>query len=160
MSWLWIVLSWGVTMIIAVPSGRIATKNVSPSPINAVTPFAERHLGRYGEFFPFGSTVSAEGQIAMLAADPGAGERPKSQLVLDALYAGARSGAANLRAVAVVADVRLARGGDAVRVELEHKEGTVLVVLLPYSRTRRGLKKTITFGQMTVSAGHQRVWDG
>jgi hypothetical protein len=92
--------------------------------------------------------------------DPGAGERPKSQLVLDALYAGARSGAANLRAVAVVADVRLARGGDAVRVELEHKEGTVLVVLLPYSRTRRGLKKTITFGQMTVSAGHQRVWDG
>lgn len=128
--------------------------------VNAVVPFAEEQLGQYGEFFPFGSTVSAEGQVAMLAADPGAGERPKSQLVLDALYAGARSGAANLRAVAVVADVRLARGGDAVRVELEHREGTALVVVLPYSRTRRGLKRTITFGQMTVSAGQQRVWHG
>jgi hypothetical protein len=126
--------------------------------LSTVVPIAELRLGRYGEFFPFGAIVSPEGQIGMLAADPDAGERPASQLVLDDLYAGVRSNADSFRAVAIVADVRVAGGGDAVRVELEHKEGAALVVVLPYGWARKGLKKAVIFGQMTASAGHRRVW--
>ena len=45
-------------------------------------------LTKNGQFFPFGVTVSDEGDIAMAAADPGLGERPDSTAVLDGLYSG------------------------------------------------------------------------
>jgi hypothetical protein len=57
--------------------------------------------------------------------------------------------------VAFVADVP-ANGSDAIRVELEHQEGVALVVLLPYVRSR--FKKSLTFGQMSVSQGQPQVW--
>jgi hypothetical protein len=126
--------------------------------LDAVLPFAEQQLERHGEFFPYGSTVSVEGQIAFVAADPGVGELPESHVLLDALYEAARSSADDVRAVAFVADVRLAGGSDAVRVQLEHKDGPVLVVLLPYSQAGAGLGDTITFGPMSVSTGHGVVW--
>lgn len=122
---------------------------------NAVLPFAEQTLGRHGEFLPFGAAVDTDGPIGMLAADPGLGEQPPSQQVLDSLYAGARQQAEMRRAVAFVADVRTG-GGDAVRVELEHREGTALVILLPYSRSR--FTKKVTIGQMSVSLGERRIW--
>ncbi|HEY2313107.1 MAG TPA: hypothetical protein VGH96_05805 [Streptosporangiaceae bacterium] len=122
---------------------------------NAVLPLAEQHLARYGEFFPFGAALSADGQVKILGGDPGQGERPQSQAVLDVLYQGAREDGSAHRAAAFVADV-LAEGVDAVRVELEHREGNVLTILVPYSRSR--LKRAITFGQMRVSAGQARVW--
>jgi len=55
-------------------------------------------------------------------------------------------------------DVRVA-GGDAVRVEAEHRDGGphALVVVAPYRR--EGLvKKTVTYGSMAVSEGVRRVW--
>jgi hypothetical protein len=56
---------------------------------------------------------------------------------------------------AVFADVR-ANGADAVRVELEHQEGTALVVLVPYNRSR--LKKKVTLGQISGGMGRPHVW--
>lgn len=102
--------------------------------LNSVLPFAEQTLAKYGELFPFGAGVDVGGQVAMLAADSGLGEHPASNQVLDALYEGARAEAASHRAVAFVADVR-ANGSDAVRIELEHREGVALVLLIPYSRS-------------------------
>jgi hypothetical protein len=123
--------------------------------LNAVLPFAEQQLARYGEFFPFGAAISEDGQIALLSGDPGLGERPQSQAVLDLLYQGARDPVSDYRAAAFAADVR-ADGSDAVRVELEHREGSVLVVLVPYQQnTPQG---TIMFGQVRASAGEARVW--
>ncbi len=58
--------------------------------LNAVLPFAEQSIGRYGEFFPFGATVGVDGQIAMAAAGAELSERAPSQQVLDVLYDGAR----------------------------------------------------------------------
>jgi hypothetical protein len=123
--------------------------------LNAVLPFAEQQLARHGEFFPFGATISEDGQMALLGGDPGLGERPHSQAVLDLLYQGARDAATRYRAAAFAADVR-AEGSDAVRVELEHREGSVLVVLVPYQQNMP--QGTITFGQMRASAGQARVW--
>ena len=122
---------------------------------NAVLPFAEQTLRSHGEFLPFGAAVDTDGQIGMPAADPGLGELPPSQQVLDVLYAGARQQSESRRAVAFVAEVR-ASGGDAIRVELEHREGTALVILMPYSCSR--LTKKVTIGQMSVSLGERRIW--
>lgn len=124
--------------------------------LNAVLPFAEQTISKHGEMYPFGAAVTTSGELKMLAADPGSGgDHPASQDVLDGLYAGARQGRSENRAVAFVADVK-AGGSDALRVELEHAEGTTLVLLAPYTRTR--FKKSVTLGQMTGGVGEPRVW--
>ena len=123
--------------------------------LNAVLPLAENLLGKNGEFFPFGGSVSRQGQASLTPADPGLGEHPASDLVLAHLYDKARTNASNARAAAFVADVR-ANGSDAVRVELEHQEGATLVVLVPYTRSR--FKKTVAFGPISVAHGQPRIW--
>jgi hypothetical protein len=123
--------------------------------LNAVLPFAEQTLSKYGEMFPFGAAVSSDGQMEMLASDPGTGGHPSSEVVLRALYDGARASSGTRRAFAFVADVRV-NAADTVRVELEHQEGAALVVLVPYSRSR--LKKKVTFGQISGSTGQSNVW--
>ena len=61
-----------------------------------------------------------------------------------------------LRAAAVIADVRLPDGGDAIRVELEHTEGLALTVLLPYSKKRFG--RGIDYAPLQAGAGTRHVW--
>lgn len=124
--------------------------------LNLVLPFAEQTISKYGEMFPFGAAVTTEGQVVMLGADPGSDEHPASQDVLAALYEGGRQMKADRRALAFAADVLLAGGSDAVRVELEHREGTALVLVVPYTRSR--FKKTVAFGQVSGGAGERRIW--
>lgn len=62
----------------------------------------------------------------------------------------------HLRAAAVIADIRLPDGADAIRVELEHTEGPALTVLLPYSKKRFG--KTIDYGQLSAATGTRHIW--
>jgi hypothetical protein len=123
--------------------------------LSVVVPFAEEMLGKHGEFFPFGGSISSHGDASLTAAEPGRAETPSSDRLLAGLYEGARANATTTRAAAFVADVRT-DGSDAVRVELEHLEGVALVVLLPY--TRGGFRKTLTFGQMSVSRGEPKIW--
>jgi hypothetical protein len=123
--------------------------------LDAVLPFAEQTLAKHGELFPFGAAVSSEGQVVMVAAGPGQGDQPPSTEILDLLYRGAREAAGTRRAVAFVADVRI-EGGDAIRVELEHREGTSLALVVPYTRSR--FRKTISLGQMSGGLGEPRIW--
>ena len=123
--------------------------------LSIVLPFAEEMLGKHGEFFPFGGSISSHGHPSLTAAEPGLGERSSPDRLLASLYEGARTEATTTRAVAFVADVR-ADGSDAVRIELEHLEGVALVALLPYTRGR--IKKTPAFGQMSVSRGEPKIW--
>jgi hypothetical protein len=123
--------------------------------LSVVVPFAEDMISKHGEFFPFGGSISSHGDASLTAAEPGLGESPSSDRLLAGLYEGALANATTTRAAAFVADVR-ADGSDAVRVELEHLEGVALVVLLPY--TRGVFKKTLTFGQMSVSRGEPKIW--
>jgi hypothetical protein len=123
--------------------------------LDAVLPFAEKLIGTYGEFYPFGAAVSHAGESAMTAADPGLGENPPSAEVLTALYEEARASAGGLRAVAFVADV-WASGSDAVRVELEHREGVAVLILVPYTRSR--FRKTLSLKPMRVLPGEVRIW--
>jgi hypothetical protein len=76
--------------------------------------------------------------------------------VLRLLGEGARADRERLRAVAFAVDVSLPDRSDAVRVELEHREGVVLEILVPYRRRRFGGK--LTLGEMSVSQGDAQVW--
>jgi len=61
----------------------------------------------------------------------------------------------SLRAIALVTDVRLAES-DAVRVELEHREGRALAVFLPYRKKR--VRRGIEYGNLSAGPGTQQVW--
>ncbi|GAA4367834.1 hypothetical protein [Nocardioides caricicola] len=123
--------------------------------LNLVLPLAQELLGKNGRFYPFGASVSNDGEAAVTASDPSLGEHPRPERVLAGVYDGARATAADHRAAAFVTDV-LVQGSDAVQVELEHRDGIALVVVVPY--TPGTYKRYPTFGQMSVSPGEQRVW--
>lgn len=113
-------------------------------------------LTKRKEFFPFGLEASGD-QAALVAADPGLGERPDSQSVLADLYTGSRARRSDIGAVAFVCDVRLQSGSDAIRVDLEHPDGHALRILAPYRLKRFG--RSVELGEMAVSEGERRIWD-
>lgn len=126
--------------------------------LDATLPFAQQMLDKNGEFFPFGASVSTNGDVAIASADPAVvGEHPASTDVLAALADGFRAGRDHLRAVALVSDVRLA-DSDAVRVELEHSDGHSLAVLLPYQKKRFG--RGIQYGDLAAAGSETQVWHG
>jgi hypothetical protein len=123
--------------------------------VNAALPFAAQMLEQHGEFFPYGVALDASGEVRMIAGDPGHGERPPSADVLSTLVAGLRSQRDDLRAAALVSDVRLA-DSDAVRVELEHRDGHAIAAFLPYKQKR--LRRGIEFGDLSADSGSPQVW--
>ncbi|KQW53624.1 hypothetical protein ASC77_04980 [Nocardioides sp. Root1257] len=123
--------------------------------LNLVLPLAQELLGKNGRFYPFGASVSTGGEASLTAADAGLGDHPQPDRVLAGVYDGARAAAAETRAAAFVSDV-LVGGSDAVQVELEHRDGIALVVLVPYQPAT--FKRVPAFREMSVAPGTQRVW--
>ena len=123
--------------------------------MNTALPFATEQLDKHGEFFPYGVALNEAGDPRMVAGDPGQGERPASTAVLAAIVEGLRRDRDGLRAVALVANVRLFEG-DAVRVELEHIDGHAIAVLLPYKRKRFG--RGVEYGRLTAGSGVPQIW--
>lgn len=123
--------------------------------LNAVLPLAQGLLGKNGQFYPFAASVSASGEVSVAAADQGSGDRRDPAQVLVDLYEAARATAADNRASAFVVDV-LANGSDAVQVELEHRDGIALVVLVPYKPST--LNRVPKFEQMSAAPGEPRIW--
>ncbi|MFL6109612.1 MAG: hypothetical protein ACJ72L_21815 [Marmoricola sp.] len=113
-------------------------------------------LKKRKEFYPFGFEAFGEG-ASMIGADPGLGDKPDSQAVLDLLYEGCRSWRDQIDAVALVSDVRLQSSSDAVRVDLEHRDGHTLSIVTPYQIKRFG--RGVETGQMSVSSGVPRIWN-
>ncbi len=126
--------------------------------LQQVLPFAEQMLGEYGEFFPYGAVVSRDLDLEMVAADPGEGEQPDAEAVLRLLYEQLAARADGLDATAVVSDVRLRDpAGDAVRIELEHREGVAIAVLFRYELDGDG---GVAFAAPTAVPGERRTWPG
>lgn len=125
--------------------------------VNATLPFAQQMLERHGEFFPFAAAVTSDGAVELVGTDPGADDRPASKDVLNQLVSGLRDRVGGLRATALVADVR-AGESEAVRVELEHRDGQAICVLLPY-RTKR-LRRGIDYADLLATPGPHRIWRG
>ena len=121
--------------------------------LDAALPFAQQMLAKHGEFHPYALSMSAGGEVAMVAADVGK-EKAASLDVLALLYEGLAARAQELRAAAIVSDVKLGSGEDAIRVEVEHREGGALAVVLPYKK--RG--QSVTYGNLAALPGERRVW--
>jgi hypothetical protein len=106
--------------------------------MNMLVPFAEKMLREYGEFYPFGGVMLADGSMAQFGADDG-NERPKSKDLVDLLLAGFREGAhqGKFKVTGIVYDVMTLPPGasektDAIAVRLDHEAGYSVVVMIPY----------------------------
>jgi hypothetical protein len=126
--------------------------------LNAALPFAQQQLAKHGEFYPYGVALTIEGKVELLAASTG-DEHPASTELLGLLAEGARSKLSQLRAAAFIADIRMGPGqGDAIRVDIEHREGHAIAVLLPYSKKSFG--RGLAYGQLIGAPSTHRLWSG
>ena len=112
-------------------------------------------LAKRKEFYPFGFEARS-GEAVMVGGDPSVDDHPESQAVLERLYQGGRRRNDDFDAVAYVCDVRLETGSDAVRVDLEHRDGHTVQIVTPYRIKRMG--RGVVTGQMSVSSGVSRIW--
>jgi hypothetical protein len=111
-------------------------------------------LEKNGEFFPFGVTLSDDGEQKLVAGDPGLGEHPESEEVLDTLRSGMLGDRDDLRAAAFVADV-LADGSDAISVQVEHRDGgPAIQILQQFAKEGAG----IDYGAVSGAGGDRRIW--
>lgn len=126
--------------------------------LNQALPFAQQTLAKHGEFYPYAVSMGVDGEIRMVGAYEGS-EHPKSTDLLQMLYEGLRAHAADLRGVAVVSDVRVKNpDSDAIRVEMEHREGVAIGVLLPYQVRKKLIGREVIYGEMLGSAAERRLW--
>jgi hypothetical protein len=123
--------------------------------LNVTLPFAQQMLAKSGEFYPFGTAVTVNGETQMFAADPGQGEHPASGDVRALLLDGMRRAREKFRAFAVCSDVRLP-DSDAIRVELEHQDGQAMAVLLPYKKKRLG--RGFDYQDLRAETTDKMVW--
>src|SRR5688500_9669351 len=93
--------------------------------------FAMQMLEKHGEFMPFAATVTVEGDNQMVMAPSGIDD-DNSLAMIGRLRAGVMASRDELRAAALTSDVRI-NGSDAIRVEVEHREGQAMTLLLTYS---------------------------
>jgi len=113
-------------------------------------------LMRNREFFPFAATIGAKGAVGLSTPVPDA-TTPTVHDVIEAITAELRRDKAGKRAYAIVALARTADGGEAVRIELEHKEGVALLIGMPIVRGESG---SVTFGDMAAHPGRRLIWPG
>lgn len=123
----------------------------------AVMPFAVQSLEKYGEMYPLAVHVDATGDFHPIDGDPGVGNHPTSEQVLDRLYEVAPVEAIDSEAVAFVADVSVELG-DAIRVEIEHREGPTVTVIVPYTRDDVTGDVDVHMHELAAYPGLHRVW--
>jgi len=119
---------------------------------------ARQFLAKNGEFYPYAVSMANDGTTRMVAAYEGS-EHPASTDLLAMLYDGLRGQGGDLRAAVVVSDVRIKNpDSDAVRVEVEHREGVALAVLLPYRVQTKSVDREVAYGELRAIAAKRRIW--
>jgi hypothetical protein len=114
---------------------------------------AMHEIEKRAEFYPFGAVIANTGDIRLIVSEM-LEEHPLSLDVLDTLYKSLQVDSPSIHAAATVSDVKLSDGRDGVRVELEHKEGTVIAVVLPYQSNGSGVE----YGSLQAEVGLQHIW--
>lgn len=122
--------------------------------LNATLRFAQNMLQQHGEFYPFAAAVTTDGEKIMLSTKLTGNEHLDSSTLITETLATLQRDRDGLRATAIVADVRAA-SADAIRVELEHREGQTVSVQLSYTKKRF---RNIAYGNLTASSLDRRVW--
>lgn len=119
---------------------------------------ARTTLGRRQGFQPFAVVLGEDRRPQVSWVDPDkSGPSPRAADLLPQLVGSLRDQRQRLLAGGVVADTTV-DGGDAVRVELEHRDGgPALVVVVPYRSS--WVAGQISLGERRVALGTRRVWD-
>lgn len=123
-------------------------KEESEKLLNTLLPFAELHLQKNGEFFPFSAVMLTNGQIQMLATYDG-DEHPKSQKVIDdtekVFVSGANNNEYKATGLAYMVGVRNpnTESEDAVCINLDHVDNYSVKVIYKYTVKKKFLGKTI-----------------
>ncbi len=130
--------------------------------IAALVPFAQQMLSKRGRFFPFGAAMKPDGEVVLMAGDPGEGDQPPSNAIIDTLVAGMRKQASTgeLRATGICYDAKLQTAGDkgaqdAICVQLEHGDGGSIIIALKY---RRGLLRRYRYDTPLAVKSEPRVF--
>ena len=123
--------------------------------LNALVPFAQQQLDKYGEFVPFAAmmTLDGEGHLGM------AGESDKdgialSQESIDRIVLAHKKEAekGNLIASAICFDTKVSKDGegkqDAICVAIEEKDGKSVNIFIPYKKNIFG---KIKYGELFAS---------
>ena len=119
---------------------------------------ARQFLAKNGEFYPYAVSMANDGRTHMVAAYAGS-EHPASTDLLAMLYVGLRRQGADVRGAAVVSDVRIKDpDSDAVRVEVEHREGVAMAVLLPYRVQKKLIGREVAYGELRAIPAERRIW--
>lgn len=122
--------------------------------LNVALPPAQDLLGKHGEFYPFSAVITHAGEPRLIEV-PMETKNPDSAQVIERLYFSLRAHAPSIHAGAVAADVRLPDGTGAIQVDLEHREGTALRILLPYHLS----EGSIVYGDIAASQGDRHIWN-
>nr|WP_208381389.1 hypothetical protein [Paenarthrobacter ilicis] len=119
---------------------------------------AQEHLQQNGGFYPFGVTMSDDGELRIVMIAPGEpdedGDVDAGQMLED-IHHLLRQGRDEFRAVAVVSDVMLPEhDSDGIYGAAEHKEGGVLAAIIPYAPAPEGFE----FSPMEPDTNEPSIW--
>ena len=130
--------------------------------VNAVLPHAEGMLIAHGELFPFGGTMTMDGDIAELAVGEEHRDSPV-EVIVDALKSQLRSGADSntYRATALVFPIQAELPGasgetDAVAIALDHKANFSVILFIPYALA----EGSVEFGEAVAQQGEHDIFQG
>ncbi|MEP9363011.1 hypothetical protein ABLE68_08620 [Nocardioides sp. CN2-186] len=123
---------------------------------------AADYLARFDTFIPFAIRYR-DGQLEQLeVSTTDASAEVRSQDAYDALVAGLADQDDDVHALAIVTDVLVSKGdeaqGDAIRIELEHRDSAAWVVeaFAAYERDESG-RPTLA-DELVTSDGTRRIW--
>ncbi len=122
--------------------------------MNAMLPLAEKMLRQYGEFYPYGGYMKADGAIVEVGATVPDTDRPKSKDLIYILRNSLQDAAQRneCKVVAMVFDVTVTlpnsnRKSDAIQVSVEHSNHYSVEVFFPYQLIENDLVYGETFAQ-------------
>jgi hypothetical protein len=129
--------------------------------MNMMVGFAQQLLAKQKRFIPFGTSMSADGEISAVAGDIGK-DHPEAQEMIEFLAAALRqqASAGTIRASGICIDVRTIPPGqtektDAILARLEHKDGEAIDVYLPYRKPLLGKMK---YGELFAAQGERQIF--
>lgn len=119
---------------------------------------AQEHIQQNGGFFPFGITLSDDGELRIVMVTPGEpdedGDVDAGQMLAD-LHELLRQGRDDFRAVAIVSDVSLPdHGSDGIHGTAEHRDGGVRAAIIPYLPGAEGF----SFQPMEPDTHEPSIW--
>ena len=131
--------------------------------LNAVLPFAQQMLGKYGEFYPIGASMNAAGEVGLVGGMPKS-EHPEAQEIIDLLLAQLVDDARKheIKGSVICFDGSAIPPGesakqDAICAHLEHESGICVAAFLPY---RKAVSGQVTYGELFAGQLKPKIFVG